>query len=265
MRRSCRYFVTLVLATGFALPAGAFQSHRAVYDLSLRSVNEGSSITSVHGRLANEWTKECGGYIFNQRMIMEMIGAKGEGSLLDYHISTWESLDSKAFRFNLRTHVNGELIEEYAGKAELTGADGSGMAVFSKPKVVKLALPAKTLFPTAHSLAALKLAEKGERLFMAATFDGSDEKTVYNASLILGHEDRDLKALGEKFALIRGLRGWPARLAFFKQNEAGAAPSVEMGFVMFTNGVIARLQLDYDDFSVTGKLNKLDKIDDPSC
>ncbi len=255
----------LIIAGLWSVSANGFQPHRAIYDLSLSQSEDGSGITSVRGRLANEWTRECDGFLFNQRMVMDMGGPSGGRTLMDYHVSTWESLDGKTFRFSLKTKIDGEISEEYVGRARMPDGGKAGSAEFSKPKIFTLELPPGTLFPTAHSLAAIKAALEGEKLFVVNTFDGSDGDAVYNASLVLGKERQDTKELTEEFDTVAGQRAWPARLAFFKKDAAGSTPAVEMGFLLFANGVIAELVLDYSDFSVAGKLSQLEKIDEPNC
>ena len=67
------------------------------------------------------------------------------------------------------------------------------------------------------------------------------------------------------FDLLNEQAAWPVRLAFFKPTEASPLPEVEMGFNLYANGVIAGLRLDYQDFSVRGKLQDLVKIELPDC
>ncbi len=241
----------------------AFQPHRAIYDLSLISVQENSSFTNVSGRLANEWTKECDGYLFNQRMVLKLVNVNGNPTLMDYQISTWESLDGQNFRFNIRTQIDGRNFDEYVGRARLSG--GGGKAIFTKPKPVELALPAETMFPTAHSFAVIRSAERGAKTMQATTFDGSNHDTVYRASLVLGSKIVESVGKERVFEAVRGQSGWPVRLAFFKLKEVDPLPDVEMGFVLYSNGILAQLRLDYDDFSVRGELKDLVSIDTPNC
>jgi hypothetical protein len=256
--------VGFLLAISWQLPAWAFQPHRAVYDLSLLRAAENSSLADVRGRLANEWTKECDGYLFNQRMVLQLIYDGQGSSLMDYQISSWESLNGREFRFNIRTEINGELIDEYVGKADLD-ATGGPHAKFTKPKPIVLKLPDDTMFPTTHSLAIINAAGKNARSLQATTFDGSNHETAFRASLILGGRMKEPGKGMAAFDLLKGQAAWPVRLAFFNPTEAGPLPEVEMGFKLFANGIIAGLRLDYRDFSVRGKLQELIKVELPTC
>ena len=208
IRMAVALTLCLVLS-GMAEAGGAnLQSHRAVYDLTLKRSRDGGGISAMTGRLVMEWSGECEGAIVNQRMLTQMTGAGGEQVTSDSTLTTWESSDGLKFRYSSRNQVNGKAAEEIKGNASLEKPGGSGAARFAKPEVKKMALPEGTVFPTEQVIQLVRAAQAGERTRAILLFDGLGADPLYETFSVIGQaepaaEDRE----GHK--LLSGLRSWP--------------------------------------------------------
>ncbi len=262
------YVIVLLASLGLArevTAASTLASHQAFYDLSLIRADQGSGIENVDGRIAIEWSRQCDGYILNQRVLMRVTATQGNSTVSDYRVAAWESLDGARFRFSLRNEVNGKVVESFDGKARLEGVGGAGEASFTAPKKSTLALPKGTLFPTAHVRAILEAANTGQRTLARLTFDGSDPDYLVNAFAVISGVKKTTPENLKAFASLEGLRHWPVRIGYFKHKKSAGTPEVELGMTLFENGVIGRLVLDYGEFTVAGALIALKPIEVGGC
>ena len=58
---------------------------------------------------------------------------------------------------------------------------------------------------------------------------------------------------------------WPIRLAFYSASSAASEPDVEVGMMLQANGVARHLTLDYDNFAIDGRLDKLEILPAADC
>jgi len=54
-------------------------------------------------------------------------------------------------------------------------------------------------------------------------------------------------------------------MAFFAKGAEGATPEHEQSLRIHANGIVEDLLLDYGDFSVEGRLTRLEKLPRPPC
>src|SRR5258707_3391937 len=103
-----------------------------------------------------------------------------------YSVASWESKDGLVYRFDTRNVVNGELQEEFSGKAELDGPGQGGHANFRKPNGESVELPPGTVFPTEHTKALLVRAAAGDSVVTRMLFDGSGTDGLFEATAFVG-------------------------------------------------------------------------------
>ena len=249
-----------------AAGAGSAQellSHRAVYELRLGATRNTSGISEMTGRMVTEWAETCDGYTLNQRTVTVGRGGDGEPVENDYSVASWESKDGLVFRFDTRNVVNGEVQEEFSGKAELDGPGKGGHASFRKPDGESLDLPAGTLFPTEHTKVLLARAAAGDNVVTRTLFDGSGTDGLFEASAFVS--PATTVPADSKFEPLRGLKGYPMRLAFFHVADKEAAPAYEVGGPLYTNGVSGDMTIDYREFTLIGTLVRLEPLPKPGC
>ena len=127
-----RLLSTAVLLAGFAVPAVAqdFAPHRAVY--SVVTLDKGKPGDGVPGTYAYELRLTCDGYVVNQRLRLEIPGARGM-VVSEQQSQMTESRDGKKLHFEHRSTTDGRQTSLLKGDA-LLGDDGSRPGALHRPR-----------------------------------------------------------------------------------------------------------------------------------
>ncbi len=259
-------FVAVLMAVASAHGAGiVLQPHRAIYDLQLKRTASGSGIERLDGRLVVEFQPDCEGYGFSQRIIMRMMNSDGQEAVNDFRAATWENTAGTKFRFNVRTMVDGTVVEESSGRARLRSPGGAGTVDFNDDATAGVPLPAGTVFPVAHTIAILTTANAGGRELEIKLFDGAGADGRFDTFSWIGPRDGGPAPAGDRFDIIADIASWPVRMAYFPFGDQVGVPDFEIGFRLFANGVYGDIVLDYGDFALDGTLSRLDPLPRPSC
>ncbi|MFD1197070.1 cell envelope integrity protein EipB [Brucella gallinifaecis] len=245
-----------------AASAVALVPHRAVYDLTLDRADEKSGISGLKGRMVYEFNgSACEGYTTNFRFVTRIDMDEQPQRVTDQQTTTFESGDGKDFRFSNKTFVDKELVKEVRGDA--TVEDGKTMVALSKPKEDTLDLKA-TQFPTRHMEELIAKAVAGEKFYQTSLYDASeDADRVVATTVVVGMEQEakgdETKAMG-KFTKDKI---WPVTISYFDDKEKqDSLPIYRINFKLYKNGITRDLTMDYGDFSMHGKLVKLDVYDE---
>ena len=108
----------------------------------------------------------------------------------------------------------------------------------------------------------LQEALAGSRGFEVPLFDGSSEAGYYHAAVFIGTPL--MEKPHEKLSLS-DLRSWPVRLAYYHFDSQLGIPEFEVGFMLYGDGVVDSLRLDYQEFGLIGRLVELEYLDQPEC
>ncbi len=255
----------LIVLTGMSPEiAGSAEllSHRAIHDLKMTRAETQSGISNVEGRVVLEWQKVCEGFTLEQRMVLETQLVEGPVRVSDFHYSTWESADGLKFRFSMRYEIDGSVIDEVVGQAQLEEPGGVGKAVFSKPDGATLDLPKGTIFPSEHTLRVIQAARAGKTMHRNVLFDGSLSDGLFNVVSLIGRLTSESGTERPVRAAIGEHKSWPIRLAFFKYGPEDTLPDYEMSVRLYDNGVSGDLLLDYKEFALKGSLIRVEPIND---
>jgi hypothetical protein len=251
-----------------ALAAEArLQSHRAAYVLTLGSAKS-SGVSAIDGVMTIDWQETCDGWTMSQRMRFQLFDADGEAIESDITFSSWEAFDGTRYRFTMRSQRDGDTVEELRGRALIGGPGKGGKAVFTQPADEVLELPPGTLFPTEHSLLLIDRARAGDRSFARAVFDGASVDGAMDVNAVIGPvlapgEDPTGPQIARQ--LLAG-ESWRVRLAFFRGDDRGGSePEYETSMRMYANGVGTEFLFDYPEFSIKGRLQRLDAVPAPRC
>ena len=166
------------------LTARALASHRGIYALTLDRARENAAIVDVSGAMLFEIIDACESWASRQRFTMTLRNREGTELETGSDYATLESMDGRNLRFSLTHMRQGAVSSRVAGQAELT-ADGSGVARYSEPEVKELPIPAGTLLPNTHTIAALNAARAGQRLLVAPIFDGTTADGAQQTTTVL--------------------------------------------------------------------------------
>lgn len=243
--------------------AAGIQPHRAIYKMSLLSARNSSKVSDVRGRMMFEWADACDGWTTEQRFQLRFVYSEGDEMAMNTNYTTWEAKDGRRYRFNVRKLINGEVDDDVRGEANLGANDGAGTAQFTKPEPQEMPLPAAAMFPTAHTLAILEHALKGENFFSRTVFDGADAEGPTEVSTVIGQAGAAKD--GGKSALLRDAKAWPVRMAFFPTHSDSAQPEYEMSLRLLQNGIAESMQIDYGDFTVNAILDTIEALPKSGC
>jgi EipB-like len=259
------------LSSGLALGAGAPPSHaapvnllphRAAYRLSLAEAESSSGLAAVRGGLVLEWRAACDGWLSLQRLGFVAESDEGPGFTYDVRFSSWESRDNTQLRFNVRSFDGPRMQEEFRGLAKLEAPGAKGTARYSLPEGDVVELPAGTIFPTEHVADLIEAAQAGERVVSRQVFDGSGENALTRATAIIGRPKAVRLAGGAAEE-----RRWPVGIAYFGEGKAedDALPQFEISFDLSEGGVLHDVKLDYGEFTLDARLEKLETFEQPDC
>lgn len=264
MRPALATAAAAALAFAFAQPASAqtVAPHRAAYSLSLGDAHN-SGITGIDGALVVEWGEVCEGWTISQRMRFQMSGGDSGQTDSDITFSSFESRDGTSYRFSLRTLRDGDIVEDLRGKATLD-PDKGGKAEFTEPGET-IDLPPGTMFPTAHSLLLINLAQGGEHQVTRAVFDGATLDGALDVSAIIGDATPPDPKIAAMAPSLGNRPNWRVRMAYFNPDDKTGIPSYETAMRMLDNAVASEYSFDYPEFTMKAKLERLEPLPKPSC
>jgi hypothetical protein len=272
----------LVLAAGMWLlvDGGAVASeavvlspHRAVYDITLDRAQGGSGISDMSGRMVYELTgNSCVGYSQSMRFVTNVVNQDGATSLTDLRTTSWEDAASRAFRFNTSQFKDRKLTESTVGDASRSDGSGRLKVALTQPTRKQLDLTQQAMFPVQHSRELVVRALRGERLFTADLYDGSEKgDKVYTTISFIGRarapgDKRDLAEV-ETAKPLDTIRSWPISISYYEPEtqRQDAVPTYELSFLYYANGVSRRLFIDYGSFAVRGVLKEIAFLDPGKC
>jgi len=243
-----------------------FVSYRAIYDITLENMAEKSDITGLNGRMAYEFSgSRCEGWTTQFRLLTHVDMKEEASRLTDRQSTSFEAADGKEFRFATKNYLDGELTEEVVGTAH-RGKNGLEV-VLTKPDDGTYKLQ-KADFPLMQMADIVKAASAGRHFMKMALFDGSGAAdNVAETVIIIGNrqkpaaDDREIKFMGD----FANDPAWPVTVAYFDDAEnKDGLPGYRTEFLLYENGITRNLFMDYGDFSIRGKLVRLDILQEKS-
>lgn len=251
-----------------AVPVAAqeMQPHRAAYDVSL--LEHGKPSPDTQGTYAYELKLTCDGYIINQRLRLELDGARGS-VITEQQSQMTESRDGRKLHFEHEASANGRKATVVRGDATLK-ADGSGEARFTEPDGQMVALPAGTMFPMAMTLATLKHAAAGDGGFDALFFYGEKPAPPQSVNVVIGRVPKrlaDLKVPEEGVSIVKGRARTYFRAGFFdaEAKKDGERAAFEISSLTLDNGVELYGTHEEGDSGFEYRISRLEPLPKPNC
>ena len=267
LSRLCIGFIagSATLAAMPVMAAAPLVSHRAVYDLTLDKASDRSGITGLTGRMVYEFNgSPCEGWTVNFRFVTR-IDTGDSTRMTDQQTTTFEDPEGKSFSFLTKSFTDRALDRELKGVA--TKEPGGLKVEIDKPDPNTLELPA-TQFPTQHLEELIGKANKGETFYETNLFDGSDSGDQVMTTTVVVGKKAEAAANDPELAALKGLatdKYWPVDIAYFDATNDGGeeVPQYRIAFKLHENGITRDLEMDYGDFSMSGKLVNLSLFDTP--
>lgn len=268
MRATRLAYTAILLPTIFstvpAFAAPVLQPHRAVYDISLNKANERSGITGISGRMVYEFDgSQCDGYTVKFRLVTR-ISTTDAMRMTDQQTTTFEDGDGKTFSFVTKSFVDQNLEKEVKGTAHREQDSVRVDIDKPEPNTVTLDL---TQFPTQHMFELIGKAEKGENFYETSLYDGSEDADRTMLTTVVIGKPAEAEGKDPELPVLAALKKdkfWPVDIAYFNPAETDGGeemPEYRISFKMHANGLTRDLQMDYGDFSMTGKLVDLSLFD----
>jgi hypothetical protein len=239
--------------------------HRAVYEMTSEVVR-GGSVTDISGRLVYEVLgSPCEGHTLSRRFVSEISGDE-IATTSDQQLSTFEEGDGSTYRFISRSYFDERLTDETDGKA--TRRDDRVVVKLTAPRQEEIELPGNVLFPFQHMHRLIEAAQRGETIFTAPVFEGTDSgRTVYDTTAVIGERRPDSPPPNVPGAeALAELDSWLVSMAYFDpSDEAAEMPKYEFTYDLHANGVSTSMFLDYGDFALRAELSSIEFLDAASC
>lgn len=240
-----------------------FVSYRAIYDITLENMAEKSDITGLTGRMAYESSgSNCEGWTTQFRLLTHVDMKEDAARLTDRQSTSFEAADGREFRFATKNYLDGEMTEEVVGTAKR--AKNGLEVVLTKPDDETYKLK-NAVFPLMQMKDIVKNALAGKHFIKMSLFDGSGSAdNVAETTIIIGNkqqpaaDDREVKFMGA----YADAPVWPVIISYFDDAEnKDGLPSFRTEFLLYENGITRNLFMDYGDFSIRGKLARLDILE----
>ena len=252
-------FPVLAATPARAADGVVLAAHHAVYKLNLD--NSSGDVVAGGGSMDYEVTDACDGWATRQRLEMNVTNTSGQDISMVTDYATWESKDGLSMRFHMTQSTDTAVTEQVDGTAKLDAPGGPGSIHYSSPEDKTVALPAGTLFPTAHTEALLGAAEAGRKFITLPIFDGTGDKGAQDSSVVIANWNGPGAAPGPALAELPSGR---VRIAFFDRQGASQKPDYEVAMRYWSNGVADDLLMEFGDFAMKGTMSSF-KLNPGRC
>jgi len=245
--------------------------HRAIYDMSLANTQLSGGVTGASGAMTYVFGDTCNGWTVENKTVLTFAYNDGAPVATTWDFITWESKDGLHYRFRVRSTRDGVVNEEIDGVANLEGHGKGGTAKFTLPESKVLRLPKGTLFPTEHTIHLLETAQKGEHEAERIVFDGTGADGVFDVNAIIGKasgaNSNPSPSTANKAvnASLLSAPSWPMQMAFFLHGGNDATPDYEVALRYYLNGVADEVLQSFGNFSLRGRLQRLEPMPKPDC
>lgn len=248
--------VTAAEASGLQ---SSFLPHKAVYDLRLQSSDQGQ-VSNMNGFIRYDWSGDCKGWLTKNEL--EMSVGYADGGIHDFALgfSTWESRDGTLFRFAVHETGADAVQNSFVGKAMRQG-EGAGVRIeLSQPEVSQKELGA-AIFPTEFLSEIIVAAKEGKNTLFLPVFDGTGDLEVFNVSVAIVPAENTADRSPE----LLNSRSWRVFLAYYEQLGDNTLPIQEQSLLLYENGVVTEILLDFGEFSVSGEMIRFEEIPTAVC
>jgi hypothetical protein len=256
----------LLFAFAGAAAAADLVPHRATYEMRLSQGKRATGVLDVRGLMVMESVDACEAWETQQRIRLTFLRPDTEEFVTDSAFTSFELKDGSSLQFSVRNTQNGEVEEELRGQAQI-GKDGTGRATFTLPDPRTFDLPVGTIFPMAHLSQLIEHAKLGENVVAYNVFDGARLDGAFKVNAVIGKIAHPMAGPLPKgdVALLRNQPGWSVRLAFFPADDQAGQPEYEVSMDLLANGVARSMVLDYGDFALDARLQRLEAMPRPKC
>jgi hypothetical protein len=264
----------LLQGSAAAAASGPFLAHQALYDLSLVKSRGANAVSDARGRILYNFSgNSCEGYTSEFRQVSELDSGEGKVTLSDLRSSSWEDASGKSYRFKIDTRMNDSESSPVDGIAERVGDHIT--VKLTQPVKKTFNLDGSIVFPTEQIQHIIAAARDGKSVLEQTVYDGSDNgEKVYNTLTVIGRPITGGRAPSSPDPstasdAMKSMSRWPVTVSYYDRDararDGEQTPVYAMSFELYENGVSRALVLDYNDFVISGALDKFDVRDSKPC
>lgn len=256
----------VLVAFADATAAADLVPHRATYEMRLNPGRRAVGVIDVRGLMVMESVDACDAWETKQRIRLTFLRPDTEEFVTDSAFTSFEAKDGSSMHFSVRNTQNGEVEEELRGQAEVAQG-GAGRANFTLPEPRSFDLPVGTTFPMAHLSRLIEHAKVGEKVVAYNVFDGARLDGAFKVNAVIGKAPRPAAGPAPRgdVILLRNQPAWTVRLAFFPADDQAGQPEYEVSMDLLANGIARSMVLDYGDFALDAKLQRIEALPRPKC
>jgi len=254
----------LACSVAGALPVRAaanLAGHHASYHLTLKSVQD-QGVLAADGSMEYDLTDACTGWTTSQHLVINLTDRDGHDSHMVSDYATFETKDGTRLTFHTRQMNDQATTSKLSGTASLDRSGGKGYAEFTEPDKKRVELPAGTMLPNAHTQAILQAGAASRRFLSMPLFDGTGADGAQDTFVTI---EAWHGPLANKWSSLAALPSGRVHIAFFDRDQTSELPDYETGMRYFDNGVADDLEMDFGDFVMTGRIDKLAMKPSPRC
>lgn len=247
------------------LPAAAavpLLAHKAAYTLVLDGSKSTGQLEDMRGEIDYEITGDaCTGYTTVTRQTSRSSSGDGDTLSQDVTSKAWEDGEGKSYRFESTTQSPSDGDGLVAANVTREGKDALKVEV-TKPEAQTLTLDGEILMPTEHVVHVLAAGARGGRVLHAKVYDGaSDPARVYDTLAVIGGPGTDpARVPAPAKAALAGHTYYPVTISYYEQGGPDSAPAYVMSFILFDNGVVGELKIDYGKFALVGSMSSFEVL-----
>lgn len=252
-------------AGGAQAEVGGLLSHRAVYELTLKSAEGTHAPAAARGLIVFDIQgSSCEGWTTTFRQVTDVTPSEGETRRSDMTSNAFEEADFSTMRFRVETREAqaSKLVQGSAQRSE-----GGLSIALTRPIRQKVDLGEEARFPTHQTLGIIEAAKAGRSTYEVRLFDGSDSgQKVYETTTLIGPARTEAPA--EPAAQDEALKGhsrWPVTTSYFEPGTGDRAPAYVLSYDLYDNGVSRNLTLDYGAFALAGTLKEIKVYQGKGC
>lgn len=245
--------------------AEELQPHRAYYTVSMISLPSiKSTVTDVRGTMMLELTKTCDGWASQQVSDIWRYSGEDEVEHIRWGYVTFESADSRFFKFNTFRKVDDELVEDIRGQATKS-AKGTEVN-YQKPKKLTLRLTDGVVFPLEYTQALLEIAEKGDHLYPGVVFDGSSTDGPSEVNAFVGEKKVTAgNPAAEGAHQFAAQPFWPVRFSVYGEGGGRYEAEYTTTQELLPNGIIKQYVIDDGTLKIRGVLDRVEVLPKEGC
>ena len=246
----------LIAPSAYAIEL-SLKPHKAIYTISLQSVDSGSAISDIKGKMVIELRQDCQGWALIQDAanVMELKNAPAD--LMRSRYVAWESHDGKMFKFSSERVFNERVADKVDGTAGF-GANG-GLITYINPEKRQVAIEKGTLPGISHMQNLITQAKNGKAHASEIVFDGSFFGNPVQINTFIGNEKKSCANAA------KAQSAWPMSLAVYALPSTGSNPNFEITQTLADNGVMCSYTINFGDYIVKGELERVEFIPQKRC